>query len=47
MSNAAVAEHLGIGVYTVKDHVKRLLVKLDASTRFEAVVNARRIRLVI
>ncbi|GED99983.1 hypothetical protein nbrc107696_04300 [Gordonia spumicola] len=46
LSNAAVAEHLGIGVYTVKDHVKRLLVKLDASTRFEAVVNARRIRLI-
>lgn len=45
MSNRTIAEHLGIGVYTVKDHVKSLMTKLDAATRYEAVVNARRARL--
>lgn len=45
LSNRAVAEHLGIGVYTVKDYVKSLMTKLNAATRFEAVVNARRARL--
>ncbi|MFD1860174.1 LuxR C-terminal-related transcriptional regulator [Aeromicrobium camelliae] len=42
LSNRAIAERLDIGVYTVKDHVKSLLAKLDASSRFEVVVQARR-----
>ncbi|MBB4134468.1 helix-turn-helix transcriptional regulator [Gordonia humi] len=46
MTNRAIAESLGIGLYTVKDHVKSLLTKLDATSRFEAVVNARRVRLI-
>lgn len=46
LTNNAIAELLGIGLYTVKGHVKSLMTKLDASSRFEAVVNARRIRLI-
>lgn len=46
LTNAAIAELLGIGLYTVKGHVKSLMTKLDATSRFEAVVNARRIRLI-
>ncbi|MCF8608580.1 LuxR C-terminal-related transcriptional regulator [Gordonia sp. HY285] len=46
LPNRAIAEHLGIGVYTVKDYVKALMTKLDATSRFEAVVNARRTRLI-
>ncbi|WP_293784977.1 LuxR C-terminal-related transcriptional regulator [uncultured Aeromicrobium sp.] len=42
LSNRAIAERLDIGVYTVKDHVKSLLAKLGASSRFEVVVHARR-----
>ena len=45
MTNSTIAERLGIGLYTVKDHVKSLMVKLDAQSRFEAVVIARRVRL--
>nr|WP_296774244.1 LuxR C-terminal-related transcriptional regulator [Rhodococcus sp. (in: high G+C Gram-positive bacteria)] len=41
-SNAAIAEQLGIGVYTVKGHVKNLMAKLGARNRFESVVHARR-----
>ncbi len=46
LSNPAIAERLGIGLHTVKGYVKSLLHKLDATTRFEAVVNARRVRLI-
>lgn len=42
MSDRAVADALGIGVYTVKGHVKNLLVKLHAANRLEAAVAARR-----
>lgn len=42
MSDRAVAEALGIGLYTVKGHVKNLLAKLHATNRLEAVVTARR-----
>lgn len=42
MTDRAVAQALGIGLYTVKGHVKNLLVKLHAGTRLEAVVTARR-----
>jgi DNA-binding CsgD family transcriptional regulator len=40
------AERLGIGVYTVKDHVKNLLGKLGAHSRMEAVTQARRLGLI-
>ncbi|SFK70170.1 helix-turn-helix transcriptional regulator [Amycolatopsis sacchari] len=46
LPNQAIAERLGIGVYTVKDHVKNLLVKLGAQGRMEAVVRARRLGLI-
>ncbi|MGB3886559.1 LuxR C-terminal-related transcriptional regulator [Gordonia sp. (in: high G+C Gram-positive bacteria)] len=46
LTNASIATHLGIGLHTVKGYVKSLLTKLDASSRFEAVVNARRVRLI-
>ncbi|GAA4552806.1 LuxR C-terminal-related transcriptional regulator [Pseudonocardia xishanensis] len=42
MSDRAAAETLGIGLYTVKGHVKSLLAKLHATNRLEAVVTARR-----
>lgn len=42
LSDRAVAGALGIGLYTVKGHVKNLLVKLQATNRREAVVVARR-----
>lgn len=42
LPNPAIGEALGISVYTVKDHVKNLLAKLQASNRMEAVVVARR-----
>ncbi|SFW86183.1 helix-turn-helix transcriptional regulator [Amycolatopsis australiensis] len=45
LPNQAVAERLGIGVYTVKDHVKNLLAKLGARGRMEAVTQARRLGL--
>ena len=42
LTNRAIAEKLGIGVYTVKDHVKNLMGKLTAASRFEVMVKARR-----
>ncbi len=42
LSNRAAAESLGISLHTVKSHVKHLMTKLDATTRHEAVVTARR-----
>lgn len=44
-SNPVVASQLGVGLYTVKGHVKNIMNKLNADTRFEAVVNARSLRL--
>jgi DNA-binding CsgD family transcriptional regulator len=46
LPNQGIAERLGIGVYTVKDHVKNLLVKLGAQGRMEAVAHARRLGLI-
>lgn len=46
LTNPAIAQHLGIGLHTVKGYVKTLMSKLDAASRFEAVVNARRVRLI-
>jgi LuxR family transcriptional regulator, regulator of acetate metabolism len=46
LPNQGIAERLGIGLYTVKDHVKNLLVKLGAQGRMEAVAQARRLGLI-
>ena len=46
LPNLGIAERLGIGVYTVKDHVKNLLAKLGAQGRMEAVAQARRLGLI-
>ncbi|MET9201168.1 LuxR C-terminal-related transcriptional regulator [Gordonia sp. NPDC003585] len=40
--NARIAAELGITVETTKGYVKAAMRKLDAATRFEAVVTARR-----
>ena len=42
LGDRAVAEALGIRLYTVKGYMKNLLAKLRASNRLEAVVAARR-----
>lgn len=42
LGDRAVATALGIGMYTVKGHVKSLLGKLHATNRREVVVEARR-----
>jgi DNA-binding CsgD family transcriptional regulator len=42
LPNQGIAERLGIGVHTVKDHVKNLLAKLGAHGRMDAVARARR-----
>ena len=39
-SNRAIARQLGLSEATVKGHVSRLLDKLNASSRLEAVVRA-------
>jgi DNA-binding CsgD family transcriptional regulator/uncharacterized membrane protein (UPF0127 family) len=36
-TNPEIAERLGVSVHTVKSHVKRILLKLDASNRTAAV----------
>ncbi|MGK3207778.1 helix-turn-helix domain-containing protein [Amycolatopsis sp. MEPSY49] len=46
LPNQGIAERLGIGVYTVKDHVKNILAKLGAQGRMEAVAQARRLGLI-
>ncbi|EFC85741.1 helix-turn-helix transcriptional regulator [Parafrankia sp. EUN1f] len=45
LSNQAIADRLGIGVYTVKGHLKSLYVKLHVEGRLEAVTAARRLGL--
>ncbi|HET7882554.1 MAG TPA: response regulator transcription factor [Acetobacteraceae bacterium] len=42
MSNKAVARALGISVHTVKFHLEALFVKLDATSRAEAVAKGLR-----
>jgi DNA-binding CsgD family transcriptional regulator len=37
-SAAEIADRLFIGVVTVRNHVQRILRKLDASTQLEAVI---------
>lgn len=45
-STAEMAEQMGISKETVRNHVKRVLRALDASSRVEAVAKARRAGLV-
>lgn len=47
MSTAQMASHMGISPDTVRNHVRRLLHKLDVHSRLEAVALARRARLVL
>jgi DNA-binding CsgD family transcriptional regulator len=42
-----MASHMGISPDTVRNHVRRLLHKLDVHSRLEAVALARRARLVL
>lgn len=42
LSSADIAKRLFIGVVTVRNHVQRILRKLDASTQLEAVITAMR-----
>ena len=44
-SDRAIGVALGVGVQTVKGHVKNLLAKLHAANRREAAIEARRRRL--
>lgn len=46
LENKQIARRLGIGVHTVKTHVSRVLQKLGATSRTEAVVVALRDRLI-
>ncbi|MTD53819.1 LuxR C-terminal-related transcriptional regulator [Amycolatopsis pithecellobii] len=45
-SNARIAEALGLTVHTVKSYMKSAMAKLDAQSRLEAVVLARRAHLI-
>lgn len=42
LRNREIADRLGIGLYTVKGHVKSIFAKLNASSRLGAVTLARR-----
>lgn len=46
LENKQIARRLGIGVHTVKTHVSRVLAKLGATSRTEAVVFALRDHLI-
>jgi DNA-binding NarL/FixJ family response regulator len=46
LENKQIARQLGIGVHTVKTHVSRVLAKLGAASRTEAVVLALRDHLI-
>src|SRR5581483_6682631 len=46
LENKQIARRLGTGVHTVKTHVSRVLNKLGASSRTDAVVLALRARLI-
>lgn len=45
-SVSAIAEFLSLSVHTVRDHVKAVRRKLDASSQLEAVINAQRAGLI-
>jgi len=42
MGNKQIAKRLGISIYTVKNHIHKILEKLKLGTRFEAVTYSRR-----
>jgi DNA-binding NarL/FixJ family response regulator len=42
LSTEAIAERLGVAVETARNHIRALLRRLDAHSRLEAVVEARR-----
>ena len=44
LSNRNIADHLGIAIHTVKNHVHSLLTKLGVSSRVEAAALARTVR---
>jgi LuxR family maltose regulon positive regulatory protein len=47
MSNQQIAEELYISVGTVKWHVHNILVKLDTTSRTQAVARAREYKLIV
>jgi len=47
LSNRLIARRLGISEHTAKFHIGRILDKLDAGTRTEAVVRALRYGMVM
>ena len=44
LSNRNIADHLGIAIHTVKNHVHSVLTRLGVSTRAEAAAFARTVR---
>ena len=40
LSAAAMSEELDISIHTVRDHIKQVLAKLEASSQLEAVSKA-------
>ena len=46
ISNKEIADILGVSLETVKDHIKKILVKMDASSRTEAASLAVNLQLV-
>jgi DNA-binding NarL/FixJ family response regulator len=42
-SNQAIAERLGISLHTVRNHVQRIITKLGAHSKLEAVAEATRL----
>jgi len=45
-TNQAIADHLHLSVHTIRNHVKQVLVKLDAHSKLQAVATALRTGLI-